>query len=116
MRYPGGEQVTLFDCPATDCRFPTWSPDGKLIAFNTINTSGQVDAIYTLNPATGDTEVLIEGGQNGRPVFNGNGSLLFFNRAIEGISGIFQFATENREIARVTNPEIDVYAPDWGPQ
>lgn len=116
MRYPGGEQVTLFDCPATDCRFPTWSPDGKLIAFNTINTGGQVDAIYTLNPATGDTEVLIEGGQNGRPVFNGNGSLIFFNRAIEGISGIFQFAAEGKEITRVTNPEIDVYAPDWGPQ
>jgi len=116
MRFPGGAQVTLFDCPATDCRFPTWSPDGKLIAFNTINAEGRVDAIYTLNPATGETRIVIEGGQNGRPVYNGDGSLIYFNRIVDGISGIYQFDLQTNQVARITEPSIDVYAPDWGPK
>jgi Tol biopolymer transport system component len=116
MRFPGGEQVTLFDCPATDCRFPTWSPDGKLIAFNTINTEGRVDAIYTLNPATGETRVVIEGGQNGRPVYNGDGTSIYFNRTVDTISGIYRFDLQSNQVTRITDPAIDVYAPDWGPR
>ena len=116
MRFPGGEQVTLFDCPATDCRFPTWSPDGKLIAFNTINAEGRVDAIYTLNPATGETRVVIEGGQNGRPVYNGDGTAIYFNRTVDNISGIYRFDLQTNQVMRITDPSTDVYAPDWGPR
>jgi len=40
MAYPGGNQLSLFNCPAVDCRFPAWTSSGDKIAYNTLDAQG----------------------------------------------------------------------------
>ncbi len=114
MAYPSGERIAIFDCPAADCRFPTWSSDGR-IAYNTLDSTGIEDEIWLLDPATGQSTRVISGGQNGRPVWAGDMSYLFFNRTVAGNTDIYRYDLASGAIEQLTSGAAAEYAPDWGP-
>jgi serine/threonine-protein kinase len=116
MDYPSGEVLRIFDCPAPDCRFPAWSPDGTRIAYNTLNGAGTVDNIWVLDVATGQSTLLIQGRENGRPVWSGDGAYIFFNRTVEGNTDLYAYEIGTGTIQRLTTTPSNDYGPDWGPR
>ncbi len=116
MAYPSGEVLRIFDCPAPDCRFPAWSPDGTRIAYNTLNSAGAVDSIWILDVATGQSTLLIQGRENGRPAWSGDGAYIFFNRTVSGNTDLYAYEISSGAIRRLTTSASNDYGPDWGPQ
>ena len=116
MAFPGGNQVKLFDCPAPACRFPSWSPDGTQIAFNTLTSDiGTEAGIWTLDVATGGSTPVLQGSQDGRPVYSGNGKVIYFNRTINGDANIFRVILATGTILQLTNSQNQAVGPDWSP-
>ncbi len=114
MAYPSGDRADIYDCPAPDCRFPAWSPDGLRIAFNTLNGAGRVADIWAVNVSTGQSNPIIQGGQNGRPTWSGNGGYIFFNRTDNDNTDIYRANVTTRAIERLTANTGRDYASDWG--
>ena len=114
MSYPEGDVLAFFDCPDVDCRFPVWSPDGSEIAFNTRDNQGNITGVWLLNVGSGESSLLISGGQHGRPVFSGDGLSIYYNTSIEGITDLYRFDLTTGESQQMTDTEDDAYAPDWG--
>jgi serine/threonine-protein kinase len=113
MSYPGGQLIEVYDCPADDCRFPAWSPDGRFLAYNTLSNEGEAGSIWVLEVATGRSMALVEEGENGRPAWSGDGLSLFFNRTEDGTTDLYRLDLESREITRLTETTSNDYAPDW---
>ncbi|NDJ54365.1 MAG: hypothetical protein GYB68_14945, partial [Chloroflexi bacterium] len=116
--YPNLDQVQLFDCPAADCRFPIWSPDGGRIAYNTLDSTGRVDAVWVLNPSSGISTALVNEAANrdGRPSWSGDGIHVFFNRTnADGNTDLYRINRQSGLITRLTTEPANQYGPDWHP-
>jgi TolB protein len=115
MDYPSGELIRIFDCPAPDCRFPTWAADGTYIAFNTLDGSGNVAEIWEVSVATGVSSELVAGTGNGRPCYAGDAQYLYYNNATGGNSDLYRINLLTLQTVRLTTGSANEYAPDWGP-
>lgn len=115
MSYPDGEVTRIFDCPAPDCRFPTWSPDGTQIAYNTLDAAGNIADVWLLDVSSGASTALIEGRDNGRPVWSGDGVFIFLNRTVEGNTDLYRIKVASGLVERLTTDPSTDYGPDWGP-
>ncbi len=113
MDYPNGQLVDIYDCPAADCRFPAWSPDGRFLAYNTLSEDGEAGSIFALDVATGRSMPLVEEGENGRPAWSGNGLSLYFNRTEDGTTDLYRLDLQSRTVTRLTETPSNDYAPDW---
>ncbi len=116
MTYPGGEVTQIFDCPADHCRFPAWSPDGSKIAFNTMDEAGNIGDVYVLTVSTGQSTLLAQEGQNGRPVWSGDGVYIFLNRTIGSNTDLYRVEMATGVAERLTTGAVTDYGPDWGPE
>jgi TolB protein len=115
MAYPGGQQLQIFDCPAPDCRFPSWAADDSFLAYNTLDSDGNVAEIWELNMATGVSNVLVPGSDKGRPNYSGDGQFCYFNATIDGNTDLYRININSLAIQRLTISSNSEYAPDWGP-
>ena len=115
MGYPSGSQAKIYDCPASDCRFPAWSPDGKSIVYNTLASDGTITDIWVLDVASGQSTRLVAGSESGRPVWSGDAASIYFNRTVDGNTDIYRFDFASGSIVRLTTAPANEYGPDWGP-
>lgn len=116
MSYPEGELEVIYECPAPDCRFPVWAPDGGSIVYNTLDGTGRVDEVWVVDTATGQSVPLITEGQNGRPTWSGSGQMIFFNRTEGQNTGLYAFMMATRETVQLTTQAANEYGPDWTPR
>ncbi len=114
MAYPAGTLLNFYNCPAADCRFPSWSPDGKSIVYNTLNSEGRVADIWVLDVASGQSTMLIQGNESGRPVWSGDGLAIFFNRTVDGNTDLYRFDLGTGAMTRLTTNAASEFGPDWG--
>lgn len=112
MAYPSGTVTKIFDCPASDCRFPAWSPDGKQLVYNTL-VGVDADDIYVVDVQSGLSTLKVEGNESGRPVWAGNGVFIFFSRFINNSTNIYRLNLTNGIIETITTNSGDSYGPDW---
>ncbi|QQS42873.1 MAG: PD40 domain-containing protein [Acidobacteriota bacterium] len=106
-------QVNLTSTPAAD-RYPSWSPDGKQIAFET-NRNGNWD-IYVMKSDGSDQKALTSGKADDRyPRWSPDGASVMFVRAEDGRSDLFAVDPEGRAVKRLAEIEGDELFPDWHP-
>lgn len=93
---------------------PSWSPDGKSIAYTSYRTG--VPDILISNIYVGTMETPTKGvGQNYLPVFSPDGSRIAFVTNRDGNNEIYVMNRDGSNVTRLTNnPAIDV-TPTWSP-
>lgn len=93
---------------------PTWSPDGRSIAYTSYRTG--VPDILISNIYAGTMETPTKGvGQNYLPVFSPDGSRIAFVSNRDGNNEIYVMNRDGSNLTRLTNnPAIDV-TPTWSP-
>ena len=94
--------------------FPSWSPDGRSIAYTSYRTG--VPDILISNIYAGTMESPTKGiGQNYLPVFSPDGTRIAFTSNRDGNNEIYLMNRDGSNISRLTNnPAIDV-TPTWSP-
>jgi Tol biopolymer transport system component len=105
----GGPQRLL-----TGGRFPSWSPDGKRIAFD---SSGAGSNIFTINPDGSGLEQLTHetAGRNIRPHWSPDGQKIAFARGPNGREEIWVMNTDGSEPRQLTLNNAGDNAPSWSP-
>jgi len=93
---------------------PSWSPDGRSIAYTSYRT-GVMDILIS-NIFAGTMESPTKGtGQNWLPVFSPDGSRIAFTSNRDGNSEVYVMNRDGSNVTRLTNgPAIDS-TPTWSP-
>ncbi len=109
-----GENLLRLTANRTLNLFPSWSPDGKRIAFMSYRDGQQ--GIYLLETATGRVRLVNETvGSNLAPHWHPGGEELIASLSKDGQHEIYRLDLTGRIIRRLTfAPSIEV-SPDWSP-
>lgn len=93
---------------------PSWSPDGRSIAYTSYR-SGQPDVLIS-NIFAGTMEAPTNGvGQNFLPVFSPDGSRIAFMSTRDGNPEIYVMNRDGSNVVRLTNTRAIDVTPTWSP-
>lgn len=113
LSYPAGELISMFDCPANECRFPAWSPDGTQLAYNTLAANGNPDDIWVVDVATGESSPVAQDvNENGRPSWSADGRVIYFNRTEAG-GETLDVVQIDLDSGKITVVSREGYGPEW---
>ena len=94
---------------------PTWSPDGKSIAYVSFEEGNSAIYLHTL--ATGERKLISNfAGINGAPAFSPDGSKLALVLTISGMPNIYIKDLNTGNLKRVTKDEAIDTEPVWMPE
>jgi Tol biopolymer transport system component len=102
-------RITDFDSSS-----PSWSPDGRLVAFS--GGSSEHRQIYTMAPDGSDVRPITEGPFDTSPDWSPDGNRLVFEhrQSKRGGSDLYTVNPDGSQFARLTNG-IDAEGASWGP-
>lgn len=114
MAADGSGAVNLTNHPDID-RGPTWSPDGRRLAF-TSNREGSF-AVYTMAAEGGQVRRLTHSDETeADPAWSPDGSLIAFWRGVYPASDLYVVAADGSRERRLTNtPQVREVTPCWSP-
>ena len=97
-----------------------WSPDGRQLAFPDCAPGSALQAIYMLNPESGERRKLTEppstGRGDNRPRFSPDGSRLAFQReATPGVEDVYSIPIHGSDLLRITREERTIAGLAWLP-
>lgn len=93
---------------------PTWSPDGKKIAY--VSFEGQHAAIYVQNLSTGQRKRISDApGINGAPAFSPNGTCLALVLTKTGNPNIYVLNLATKQLREIINDWAIDTEPAWSP-
>ncbi len=93
---------------------PSWSPDGKKIAY--VSFEHKKSAIYIQRLADGKrTKLVSYKGINGAPAFSPDGTKLALTLSKEGSPDIFILNLQNKQLLRLTKSYAIDTEPSWSP-
>lgn len=111
-----GSGITALSNSRGDDRDPSWSPDGKLIAF-TSKRDGN-NEIYIMNAdGTGQRRVTDSPENEHEPRWSPDGGRIIFSRTLEdNTNDLFVINVDGSALTRLTDtPKISERYPDWSP-
>jgi Tol biopolymer transport system component len=94
---------------------PSWSPDGRRLAFATEGTDGQSD-IYVMNAdGTGRRQLTRSPGDDTAPAFSPDGRTIAFETNRDGNYDIYVMDADGANPRRLTTDPASDRAPAWSP-
>lgn len=112
MDYDGQNQTRLTFNKTRDY-MPTWSKDGKKIAYTSYKSL--VAGLYLLDLEAGKVASISTRGTNFSPSFSPDGKKLAFCSTMDGNSEIYVANADGKNIKRLTFNEAIDTAPSWSP-
>ena len=119
MRPNGGHERNLTNDAPPDFQ-PAWSPDGRLIAFVSLDvTVSHFDQIYTMSPTGADRALLtaFEGGNPQEPAWSPDGSQIAFHVVFGGAidSEVYTMNADGSDLVQLTDNTSEDSNPAWSP-
>lgn len=94
---------------------PTFSPDGKKIAFSSWSAGGFRD-IRLLDVASGQVEnVTFDRSLDQNPAWSPDGQTLYFSSDRTGIFNVYAYSVASRRLKQVTNAKLGAFMPAVSP-
>jgi Tol biopolymer transport system component len=113
----GDNRKSLTNSPASE-NHPTWSPDGKKIAFERIEDDGKNSEIYVMNSdGTNQTNLTNTPptAHESAPSFSPTDEKIAFQGPGEITVGIYVMNADGANLARVSSPDAPAIAPRFSP-
>jgi TolB protein len=112
---PDGSRQRRLTAPASATDHPSWSPDGKSIAFDK-QLAGGSSAIYVMD-RSGRHVRRVSGtrGIHEQPAFSPNGALIAFAGGPKSQLSLYTITTRGKQLKRLTSTQGSNFQPDWQP-
>lgn len=99
--------------------FPTWSPDGKRIAYVSTENDGQQD-IYVINvsalgPTSEPFRITQDGADDYKPVWSRDGGRIAFISDRSGNADVYTIAPNGSGLVMITQNAVNELSVQWGP-
>jgi len=117
MNYDGSQVMRLTEKFNLSNAGPTWSPDGKKVAFVSFTGSPMTpDAdIYIINSDGSGLERITMTGDNFAPHWSPDGKKLLFVSARTGYEEIYILDLETKDVSQITEFKSQIGSPRWSP-
>lgn len=111
--------VNIVQLTAGPHHFPTWSPDGKRIAYISTQNDGQQD-IYVLNvsplgPTSEPLRVTQDAADDYNQVWSRDGSRIAFISDRSGNADVYTIAPDGSGLTKITENAVNELSVQWGP-
>ncbi|MET8751725.1 hypothetical protein ABZW32_16720 [Streptomyces sp. NPDC004667] len=111
----GGSPVDVTHTPTISDVMPSWSPDGKRVAFVRHGSGGAVDGIWTMNSTGGDLKAVpgTEGASD--PAWSPDGKRIAYAEPVGTQREIYVAGLDGTPATRLTHAAADDLHPTWSP-
>ncbi|MFJ8011297.1 DPP IV N-terminal domain-containing protein [Streptomyces sp. NPDC096339] len=111
----GGTPVALTHTPAVSDVMPSWSPDGKRVAFVRYGSGGAVDGIWTMRATGGDLKAVPGTKGASDPAWSPDGKRIAYAMPVGAQREIHVADIDGTPATRLTHTAADDLHPTWSP-
>ncbi|MEV5880555.1 hypothetical protein AB0L75_41550 [Streptomyces sp. NPDC052101] len=111
----GGTPVKLTHTPTVSDVMPSWSPDGKRVAFARYGSGGAINGIWTMT-ATGTGLKAVPGTKDATdPAWSPDGKRIAYDKPVGSQREIYVADIDGTHVTRLTHTAADDLHPTWSP-
>ncbi|MFI0813051.1 hypothetical protein [Streptomyces echinatus] len=111
----GGTPVKLTHTATVSDVMPSWSPDGKRVAFVRYGSGGAIDGIWTMNTTGGGLKAVPGTKGASDPAWSPDGKRIAYAKPVGTQREIYVADTDGTPATRLTHTAADDLHPTWSP-
>ncbi|MDD9381060.1 hypothetical protein M8Z33_31315 [Streptomyces sp. ZAF1911] len=111
----GGTSVKLTHTPTVSDVMPSWSPDGKRVAFVRYGSGGAIDGIWTMTATGGDLKAVPGTKGASDPAWSPDGKRIAYAKPVGTQREIYVAGVAGTSATRLTHTAADDLHPTWSP-
>lgn len=111
----GGTSVKLTHTSTVSDVMPTWSPDGKRVAFVRYGSGGAIDGIWTMTASGGDLKAVPGTKGASDPAWSPDGKRIAYAKPVGTQREIYVAGVTGTSATRLTHTSADDLHPTWSP-
>ncbi|MEU6219353.1 hypothetical protein ABZ845_17820 [Streptomyces sp. NPDC047022] len=111
----GGAPVKLTHTPTVSDVMPSWSPDGKRVAFVRYGSGGAIDGIWTMTSAGGGLKAVPGTKGASDPAWSPDGKRIAYAKPVGTQREIYVSGIDGTPATRLTHNAGDDLHPTWSP-
>lgn len=111
----GGAPVQVTHTPTVSDVMPSWSPDGKRVAFVRYGSGGAIDGIWTMKTTGGDLKAVPGTKGASDPAWSPDGKRIAYAKPVGTQREIYVADIDGTPATRLTHTAADDLHPTWSP-